>query len=88
MTSTRVPDTYKALASSGQRVRFNGFWLGESQQDRTLAEWIDATPQAATIIKARLYAWIVGADTAAQTYTPEQPASIGKAGSALLSIDD
>ena len=52
-----VPKAYRKLAKAGQRYRYNGFWLGESPLDRTIAEWIDG-PMAGrptAVIKALLF---------------------------------
>jgi len=54
--STRgIPRNLKALAQSGQRVRFNGGWLGGSEVDRTVARWIDETPNAWAVMKWLVY---------------------------------
>ena len=55
-----IPKNLRSLADEGQRVRFNGFWLNEKEQDRAIANWIDNTPAAATIIKHVLYQYITG----------------------------
>ena len=56
-----IPKNLRPLAEAGERVRFNGFWLNASDQDRAIAKWIDDTPAAATIIKHVLYQYISGA---------------------------
>lgn len=51
-----MPESLVALYESGQRVRYNGFWLNESERDRIVAEFIDANPQdVAEMIKDFLY---------------------------------
>jgi len=47
----------------GERTRFSGFFLGESDRDRIVAEWIDAQPNAAESIKALIYAVATGQAT-------------------------
>lgn len=44
----------------GERSRFSGFWLGESERDRVVAEWINEQPNAAESIKALIYAAATG----------------------------
>ena len=46
--------------SEGERTRFNGFALGESQRDRVIADWINSQPNAAESIKALIYAEATG----------------------------
>lgn len=96
--SSKVPKQYEALAKAGLRVRFNGFWLGESERDRTVADWIDSTPQAGTIIKQMIYSLVTRSGV---FFTPrshhdidpiadydDSAGGIGEAGSALLDLDD
>jgi hypothetical protein len=91
-----IPDNLRPLAESGQRVRFNGGWLGDTAQDRFLANWIDNTPNAWAVMKHILYQVLNGN---AQTYQQPQIApaqddiytdelNIGDAGRALLDFDD
>jgi hypothetical protein len=46
--------------NTGQRSRFNGFALGESERDRVIARWINNQPNAAESIKALIYAEATG----------------------------
>lgn len=95
--SIKVPDNLKALAASGQRVRYNGFWMGESNRDRMIADWLDSTPQAGAIIKAMIYSMITGQgfvairDMSVQDQAddyPEPDDTLSAAGSALLELDE
>ena len=36
-----VPPPLSRLKQAGQRVRYHGFWLGESDRDRVVARFID-----------------------------------------------
>jgi len=55
-----VPKNLEGLAKSGQRIRFNGFWLTEDPRDRLIADWLDETYGAARIIKILLAGFISG----------------------------
>ncbi|MEZ4671454.1 MAG: hypothetical protein R3E39_26420 [Anaerolineae bacterium] len=44
----------------GERSRFNGFALGESERDRVIAHWINNQPNAAESIKVLIYAEATG----------------------------
>lgn len=46
--------------NEGERSRFNGFALGESERDRVIARWINSQPNAAESIKALIYAEATG----------------------------
>lgn len=90
--SSKVPEPYQSLAKAGFRVRFSGFWLGDSARDRMIADWLDQTPGAGSIIKNWLYDWISGRQCA-QRISYEDLANdpideIGDAGSALLDLED
>ena len=91
---TNVPANYQALAASGQRVRYNGFWLGDSERDRVIARYIDQTPQVGAILKAILYSIATGQgclpapQTKPQAEQDNYSDEIGEAGSALLELDD
>lgn len=91
--STKVPSNLQVLAASGQRVRFNGFWLSDNIVDRAIADWLDKTPRAGYVIKMLLYQMITRQNIVPITAEPEVIADeyknvIGAAGSALLDIDD
>ncbi len=45
---------------TGNRKRFNGFWLGENARDRIVADWIDEQPNAAETIKALIHSVATG----------------------------
>ena len=44
----------------GDRRRFNGFILTDTERDRVVANWIDSQPNAAESIKALIYAVATG----------------------------
>lgn len=71
-----VPRNLRALAEAGHRIRFHGGWLGSSEVDRTVAEWIDQTPNAWAVAKWLLYMMIKGklilAEDAASV-VPDEP---------------
>lgn len=85
-----IPANLRALVAQGQRVRFNGFWLNESDRDRTVADWLDRTPDAAVTIKELVYRYITGATVApAADYDAPQPGDhLGASASALLNLED
>ena len=89
-TSTKgIPGSLKDLATNGNRVRFAGGWLGDSEQDRFLADWIDRTPNAWGVMKFLLYNALKGSVIAIQQ--PEQPETVrdfDAAESAFLTFDD
>jgi hypothetical protein len=90
--STRgVPENLRALAEQGERIRFNGFWLGESDRDRVIAQWIDDTPGAGSVIKAILYAAITGSGLAVGSVSQDafsDEIEIGDQARALADFDD
>ena len=59
-----IPGHLVALAKAGKRVRYNGFWLGESERDRAVAIWLDEQKQLgvnpAELIKNFLYSLATG----------------------------
>lgn len=55
-----IPKNLEALARSGERYRFAGFWLNESDADRAIAGWIDEQPNAAAIIKSIIFRLATG----------------------------
>lgn len=83
-----IPQNLRTLARSGQRVRYNGFWLNESEQDRAIAQWLDDTAQAGTIIKHILYMYLSG--NTSQIVVKEQPEDFepDETANALLSFED
>jgi hypothetical protein len=60
---------------AGERARFNGFWLTDTERDRVIANWINSQPNAAESIKALIYAEATGKHTIAFFQPPTQPAS-------------
>jgi hypothetical protein len=66
-----VPPNLIPLAQKGLRIRYNGFWLNASQHDRAIAQWIDETPSAGTIIKELIFNYLRGSD-AAQIEIPSE----------------
>lgn len=50
-----IPKNLIPLHRNGLRVRFNGFWLNDSERDRVIANWLDATPNAASVIKDMIF---------------------------------
>jgi hypothetical protein len=87
--SRGIPSNLKPLAKRGERVRFNGFWLNEGERDRVIAAWIDATPRAALIVKALIYAYATGSVVQnLDNQQPEDEREIGIAGSILGAMDD
>ena len=92
--STRgIPRNLKALAQSGQRVRFNGGWLGGSEVDRVVAQWIDETPNAWAVMKWLVYMLCKGklivADDAGSVVPrePESQQEYSEIADALLRFD-
>lgn len=57
-----IPPSLKELYKNGSRVRFHGWWMGESEMDRAIADWLDNLPEreASAIIKTILYTYITG----------------------------
>lgn len=56
-----MPPTVIHLWKRGERVRFNGGWLGQNAEDRAIAEWISDNPRSAwTKIKTLIYLYITG----------------------------
>ena len=59
-----IPSNLVDLAKDGKRVRYNGFWLGGSERDRIVADWLDEQKQLgfnpAELTKNFLYAVATG----------------------------
>jgi len=55
-----IPPNLRPLAAQGLRIRFHGFWLGESERDRIVADWIDDHPNAAETIKGLIHDAAIG----------------------------
>lgn len=68
--------------NAGERTRFNGFALGESERDRVIARWINSQPNAAESIKALIYAEATG------QYRVMVQSSGGEDGEPQLDADD
>ena len=68
--------------NQGERTRFNGFALGESQRDRVIADWINSQPNAAESIKALVCAEATG------KYRVMVQSHGGEDGEAQLDADD
>jgi hypothetical protein len=92
-SSRGVPDNLKTLAKRGFRIRFNGFWLNDSERDRAVAQWLDQTPGSAAIIKDLIFRYITGQLAVGfyaappQDEYPDEP-EIGDAGNAILRMED
>jgi hypothetical protein len=97
---TRVPPTYHALAVSGERVRYNGFWLGDSAEDRIVAKWLDqhAISGASAMIKRMIIDEATGRRKRSKAITyddivearfidDKEDSRVGNAGCALLDMD-
>lgn len=50
-----VPANLIPLAIDGLRIRFAGFWLNDSPHDRAIADWLNQTPRAATMVKELIF---------------------------------
>lgn len=89
-SSRGVPENLKALARKGLRIRFNGFWLNESERDRVLAQWLDETPQSAAIVKEVLYRYVSGQffSGGVAVQPDEYSDEIGDVSSALFNFED
>lgn len=85
-----IPENLRALAKRGLRVRFSGFWLNETERDRVIADWLDATPAAAAIVKELIYRYATGAAVAAapQVETEADDRRISEAARILGELDD
>lgn len=87
-----IPDSLKPLYRNSQRIRFHGGWLGESEMDRTIAEWLDELParDAWAIVKTILYTYITGrtVDGAPPAPRAVDAGEFGRVSQALLEIDD
>lgn len=56
-----IPPSVIHIWKRGERVRFNGGWLGDSEQDRAIAEWVDTNSRSAwTQVKVLIYLYITG----------------------------
>lgn len=87
-SSRGVPENLKALARKGKRIRFNGFWLNDSERDRVIAQWLDETPASAAIIKDLIYRSLTGQVSYGAPVQDEYSAEIGDIGNALLDFED
>ena len=61
------------LKNEGERRRFNGFALTDTERDRVIADWINDQPNAAESIKGLIYAEATGKFRLA--YYPPSPGS-------------
>lgn len=76
------------LKQSGERTRYNGFWLNDSDRERMIAHWINNTPSAGAIIKELIFRYITVSNYATdvgQIYEPEEP---GRTTEAFLDFED
>ena len=94
MAKKRVPKhiapSLRNLNRDNQRIRFHGGPLGESEVDRTIAEWLDELParDAWPIVKTVLYGWITGRMNG-NIQAPQLDAKeIGEVEQAFLEFDD
>lgn len=55
-----IPKNLEGLARAGERYRFAGFWLNDSEADRAIAGWIDEQSNAAAIIKSLIFRLATG----------------------------
>lgn len=57
-----IPTSLRRLARRGERVRYDGFWMGETDSDRVIADWIEKQPRGTptAIIKQLLFLYITG----------------------------
>lgn len=85
-----IPENLKPLARDGKRVRFNGGWLNESDQDRFLAEWIDNTTSSWAVMKALLYQMLQGGGFAPieKNIADDTPDEFSEAEWALINFED
>jgi hypothetical protein len=88
-----VPQSLRELARRGERYRFHGGPLGESEMDRTIAEWMDSLPDRSTwpIVKTIVYSYITGrmvalTDDGEPIY--HEPGQVGAIEAAILEMDD
>ncbi len=91
--SRSIPRSLRELAKRGERYRFHGGPLGESEMDRTIAEWMDSLPDRSTwpIVKTIIYSYITGrmvalADDGEPIYNT--PGEMGAIEAAVLEFDD
>lgn len=89
-SSKGIPKTLIELAERGERVRFNGGWLNDSEMDRVIAEWIDDTPQTWIVVKTILYQWITGNGIVQhqKSIQPIESADLTTVESAFADFDD
>lgn len=81
--------TIRRLKRSGERVRYNGFWLNDTARDRAIADWITETPSVGSIIKDLIYRHISGVREDAPVYrTSGNVDSDGKATEAFMDFED
>jgi protein gp37 len=86
-----IPDNLRGLAERGERYRWHGFWLGESKQDRMIAQWLDEVPNSAAAVKFLIYAYITGQGvnfTLASVDYESDALNVGEGAQALLGLDD
>lgn len=84
-----VPDNLRQLAKRGLRIRFSGFWLNESPRDRAIAEWLDFTQDAATVVKDIIYRHIsVGDEKPPIQLQPKEERKQGSALKSLMGLED
>lgn len=91
--SRSIPQSLRELARHGERYRFHGGPLGESEMDRAIAEWIDSLParSAWPIMKTIVYSYITGrmaalTDDGQPVY--HNPGDLGAIEAAILEMDD
>lgn len=87
-SSRGVPENLKTLARKGKRIRFNGFWLNDTDRDRLIADWLDQTPQSAAIIKDLIYRSLTGQIGYGSPQPDEYSDEIGEVSNALLDFED
>lgn len=83
-----IPENLRPLAKKGLRVRFNGFWLNDSEQDRAIAQWLDETPNAASVIKFILYQSISGRAASVPMIEQTRDFEPDETANALLNFED
>lgn len=87
-----MPPSVLHIWKRGERVRFNGGWLGEKAEDRAIAEWIDANPREAWgKVKMLIYLYITGrvgvAGNESGEYRKADDLTLGEAAKALGDFD-
>lgn len=86
-SSRGIPANLKPLAKRGERVRYNGFWLNDSEEDRAIATWLDETKDAGALIKHLIYGYLTGATPAPVSTTTSRESGLGEAASILGDLD-